>query len=142
MERVRNEALVRNQRTKATLPPEEVAAPAETIVGPDAPVTIAKGGIQLGQAFLRDARKSAVIRGVSLQQVVAEMEFPYKRVLCTRVGGAEILVARAGREMDDLESIDVVREKSPDGIIRERLKCNFTPQTPGQIVLDEFRKGI
>ena len=123
---------------------EEPAVSVETVVDPTAPITVTKGEIQLGQAFLRDARKTVAIRRVSLQQVVAEMEFPYKRLLCTRVGGAEILVARAGREMDDLESIEVVKEVGPDGITREFLKCNFTPtpKNSGQVFLDGFRKGL
>jgi hypothetical protein len=147
MSRTREEALERREKTQAESPEpaatKVVVVPAEKATDPEA-ITVTKGEIQLGQAFLRDARKTVAIRGVSLQQVVAEMEFPYKRLLCTRVGGAEILVARARREMDDLESIEVINEVGPDGITRELLKCNFAPipKNSGQAFLDDFRKGI
>jgi hypothetical protein len=61
------------------------------------PVTnISKGEIEIGQAFLRDAKKTAEIRGVTLYQVVDEMAFPYTKLLCRSIAGAEILVKQKG----------------------------------------------
>jgi hypothetical protein len=143
--RTREAALERGETIQAvnpepTVPPEVVVAPAEIATDPDAPITITRGGIELGQAFLRKARKEATLRKVRVQQVIAAMEDPYIKTLCIRVGGAGILVERAGRKMEDLESVDVLRKKAPDGTIRELLRCNYSPENSGQSFLDEFRK--
>jgi hypothetical protein len=137
------------QRNRAARRRKAVAAgnvepvmPVETVAVPNEQIIIDRGEIEIGEAFLRDARKSASIRGVSIHQVVAEMEIPYKKLLSIRVAGAEILAERAGRKMEDLDSIDVIKEKAPDGTTRELLKCNYAPEHSGQSFLRELRKGL
>jgi len=142
--RVREAALART-RLQVAPPPQVTAAPAEATVVPEiatapepSPIIVTRGEIDIGEAFLRRAVRQSP--GISVFDALRQIESSDLRLLCGRVAGAMVQVAKAGRTMAELASIEVVREKTPDGT-RELFKCNYLPESPGQALLREFSRG-
>jgi len=94
-------------------------------------VTIDRGAIDIGEAFLRKAKEEAELRGVPLRQVVTEIKNSYIRSLCITVRGAEILAEKLGKGIKDIDSIDVIKGRTPDGNPTEYLKPHYSnlPET-------------